>query len=299
MDRPIGINTGLILGPIMILLLSRHCYQHIEDYMTKATSTSPTQAYLSLPQVTFSSTENKTITLDDLTWPEKYRLFRAFLKFEVMTKIYDPRLKHSMDKDYYRENAQDLLKGLDSGVHETVLCVYAYVEASYGSIFAQLRRTCDSTSGSANTARIKQLLFPDNLFFSADVQFSDIYLPRDCPPLSRWLSCHGLDLLSHVLTQTRQTLQSREHLRSWLYSVSIDFFGPSQSFYGFDYEDVFAHQAFRLSQLFTQNLFPHTDISLACHLHHIDNMQDTLFGPPMLFEIYRQREWIFCDNWRL
>ncbi|CAG1985170.1 unnamed protein product [Fusarium graminearum] len=255
----------------------------IEDYMTKATSPSPTEAYRSLPNITFINTINNRVTLDDLTLAEKYRLFRAFLKVEVLAKIYDPRLKDSMDKDYYRENAQDLLEDLDSVVHETVLCVYAYVEASYGSIFAQLGSTCDAKSGSANTARIKRLLFPDNLFFSADVRFADIYLPGDCPSLSRWLSCHGLDLLSHALTQTRQTPEIREHLRSWLYSISVELFSPSQSFYGFDDEDVFTHQPFRLSQLFAHHIFAHADISLACRFNRTNSTHDIEFGPQCCF----------------
>ncbi|KAH6979137.1 hypothetical protein EDB82DRAFT_477855 [Fusarium venenatum] len=222
----------------------------IEDDMTKETSTSPTQAYMSLPRITFSSTIKMRVTLDDLTWPEKYRLFRAFFKFEVLMKIYDPRLKHSMDNTYYRENAHDLLKELDPCVHESVICVHAYVEASYGVIFAQLRKTHEAAAAIAETARF-------------------------CAPYT--------------------------HL------------------YDIERRKLFVHRPVCLSQLFA-----HTNKSFVGHLCQIDtpleddeNSDNDSVGSDIMdalsstrlpeekrqasiqFQIYRQRAWIFCDNWRL
>ncbi|OBS18914.1 hypothetical protein FPOA_10640 [Fusarium poae] len=291
----------------------------IEDYMTKATSASPTEAYLSLPRMKFTNTLNRRVTLDDLTWPEKHRLFRAFFKFEVLMKIYDPRLKQSMDENYYRENAYDLLQELDPWIHESVLCVFGYVEACYGVIFAQLKKTHEAAVGIAETARRKPCLFPDNLYFSSDAHFTDIYLPRDCFSISWWLSCHGLDLLVHVLTQMRQTPESRERLRSWIYSISFEVRAPFTRLYDIERRKLFVHRPVCLSQVFA-----HTDNSLAYHLRQIDGTLEEddasdsssassdsiyVFYPsrmpeedlqaPIQFQIYRQRAWIFCDNWRL
>ncbi|KAG8360372.1 hypothetical protein FVEN_g2113 [Fusarium venenatum] len=231
------------------------------------------------------------VTLDDLTWPEKYRLFRAFFKFEVLMKIYDPRLKHSMDNTYYRENAHDLLKELDPCVHESVICVHAYVEASYGVIFAQLRKTHEAAAAIAETARY----------------------------ISWWLSCHGLDLLVHVLISTCQTLESRERLRSWLYFVSLEVCAPYTHLYDIERRKLFVHRPVCLSQLFA-----HTNKSFVGHLCQIDtpleddeNSDNDSVGSDIMdalsstrlpeekrqasiqFQIYRQRAWIFCDNWRL
>ncbi|EKJ75442.1 hypothetical protein FPSE_04395 [Fusarium pseudograminearum CS3096] len=285
----------------------------IEDYMTKATSPSPTEAYRSLPNITFSKTLNNRVTLDDLTLSEKYRLFRAFFKFEVITKIYDPRLKASMDAKYYRENARDLLKELDPWVHEAVLCVYGYVEASYGAIFAQLGKKYGATSFVATTAMVKPLLFPDNLYFSAHAHFDDIYLPKHCPCVSWWLSCHGMDLLAHVLIQTRQTSQNPDYLLSWLYSISLEVVAPLKTFYYDNRRNLLAHRPVYLSKLFA-----HTDNLLVDHLSQIDDTQeddndsddDSVSGDfgymseeelqtPIQLQIYRQRAWVLCDNWRL
>ncbi|UZP45209.1 hypothetical protein NXS19_013021 [Fusarium pseudograminearum] len=228
-----------------------------------------------------------------------------------MTKIYDPRLEDSMDAKYYLENAQDLMKELDPWVHEAVLCVYGYVEASYGAIFAQLGKKYGATSFVATTAMVKQLLFPDNLYFSAHAHFDDIYLPRDCPCVSWWLSCHGMDLLAHVLIQTRQTSQNPDYLRSWLYSISREVVAPGNTFFYYSRRHLLAHRPVYLSKLFA-----HTDNLLVDHLSQIDDTQEDgndsdgsgvgyMFSneeelqTPIQLQIYRQRAWVLCDNWRL
>ncbi|RSL62809.1 hypothetical protein CEP53_004614 [Fusarium sp. AF-6] len=73
----------------------------IEDFMTKATAPFPPRAYRCLPRMRSMDGElyfrdrpidARHVEMDDLTGSERNRFLRAFVRYEILCKLYTPRL---------------------------------------------------------------------------------------------------------------------------------------------------------------------------------------------------------------
>ncbi|RBR15600.1 uncharacterized protein FIESC28_07241 [Fusarium coffeatum] len=186
----------------------------IEDYMGKATSSSPVEAYLKHPpEITYTNT-NKRVTLDDLAPIERYRLFRAFLKFEVLCKVYDPRVGMHMLE--WSELASPSWEHMDSSLYESIHCVYEYVGASFGGLFARLawaqERHPDCFFVRSDT---KGLLYPDNVRIDPHGYFQDLLRTWAFQNVSWWSEYQGFDLLVHLLSHMSKGSHGNPTLLHW------------------------------------------------------------------------------------
>ncbi|KAF5569485.1 hypothetical protein FPHYL_2013 [Fusarium phyllophilum] len=82
----------------------------VEDYISKATSSNPPQAYLCLPQIDDPnrglyykdhSFSPRHVTLDDLTSSECHSLIRAFIKYDMFCKIQAAKVALPTDDNEY------------------------------------------------------------------------------------------------------------------------------------------------------------------------------------------------------
>ncbi|KAM0491423.1 hypothetical protein ACHAP8_010690 [Fusarium lateritium] len=159
----------------------------IEDYMSKATSSNPVLRYLSLPSIVYTDTDtDNRVTLDDLTPTERYRLFRAFLRYEMLCKVFDPKVKDAVGADYqwiggsyhqtwygnneqspglerYWRIAHDSWETLDPWLYESLHCVWDYIQACYGAVLAHVAWADKYPAFLTEGVRKKNLLFPDNM----------------------------------------------------------------------------------------------------------------------------------------
>ncbi|KAL6918714.1 hypothetical protein FSHL1_002715 [Fusarium sambucinum] len=196
----------------------------IEDYMSKATSSNPVLRYLSLPSIVYTDTDtDNRVTLDDLTPTERYRLFRAFLRYEMLCKVFDPKVKDAVGADYqwiggsyhqtwygnneqspglerYWRIAHDSWETLDPWLYESLHCVWDYIQACYGAVLAHVAWADKYPAFLTEGLRKKNLLFPDNMYVNSYTYFGDLRLSSRCHYLTYWAPGKGTDLLFHLLT---------------------------------------------------------------------------------------------------
>ncbi|OBS26096.1 hypothetical protein FPOA_00040 [Fusarium poae] len=215
----------------------------IEDYMSKATSSTPVLAYLNLPKIVYTDTDTgNRVTLDDLTTMERHRLFRAFLKFELLCKVFDPQVADALGADqqwarsihlqsWYEDDdiqpgserywtlAHASWQTLDPLLYESLHCVRDYLQACYGAVFAHVAWADRYPAFLDGGPRKKNLLYPDNMYVSSYAYFDDLRMPQECEYLTDWTVCQGIDLLFHLLNHTGKGTQGTQNMRSWLYSI--------------------------------------------------------------------------------
>ncbi|KPM43392.1 hypothetical protein AK830_g3224 [Neonectria ditissima] len=205
------------------------------DYVAKATSTYLPRAYASLPdwahasfsrELAFPDDSRDGFGLDALTELERYRLMRAFLRYELMCKAYPmrpstvPAWRGTKDWDWSRLSAyeSDPAEFPGGGMEEPsdpemFQCVHEYLRTLYGALMARLvtpqgaRIELSQESYPAPsdpTERQRGRLFPDNLQFDpeqhmADWDASSIFGIRHTY-MDRMAGC-GFDLVLSLLTQ--------------------------------------------------------------------------------------------------
>ncbi|KAF5688358.1 hypothetical protein FDENT_4935 [Fusarium denticulatum] len=180
----------------------------LEDYISKATSSNPPQAYLCLPQIDDPnrglyhkehSFSPRHVTLDDLTSSECHYLIRTFIRYDMFCKIQAPKVALLTGNNENSAISEKAFEELTNCEREALSCVFDYVTAVYGTLFtASTRCSARHVSSTlqdtpANPAR---LLYPDNLYFDPTLAFDAMKLPSQ---LSReyvpYLSVLGFDLL--------------------------------------------------------------------------------------------------------
>ncbi|KAJ4012360.1 hypothetical protein NW752_008034 [Fusarium irregulare] len=277
----------------------------IEDYMGKATAPDPVMEYLRHPpEITYTNTK-KRVDLDDLSPLERYRLFRAFLKYEMLCKICDPRLFGLMDAGQWNKKSRLSWLHMDSRLYESVHCVNEYIKASFGGLFARLawaqkRHPTDSFEYS----KTRGLLYPDNVTVSPICYFRDLLRRTSDYELERWTNCRGLDILTHLLTHMGKGPYDNPTLLHWFCSIA-------EEYYAYDYgEHVWGDFLYREWQLLSNESEPRGGLSLLLlsRVSGDENPEDraedaasfadvsfTHFGHDEM-RLYRQRAWMFCDS---
>ncbi|KAF4977313.1 hypothetical protein FZEAL_6136 [Fusarium zealandicum] len=160
----------------------------IGDYLTKAMAVFPPREYLCLP--TLSSTQAHTTFKDqivsarfdtaNLTDAEKKRLLRAFLRYELLSKILNPQNQGIVHLDWdalYKYSGQ----WYHPSEQEALKCVEQYLASLYGAMLAQcgdswLPETPSSNILSPSCVTSTELLYPDTLYFNAEAYASDLGL---------------------------------------------------------------------------------------------------------------------------
>ncbi|QGI69916.1 hypothetical protein CEK26_002248 [Fusarium fujikuroi] len=104
----------------------------VEDYISKATSSNPPQAYLCLPQIANPnrglyykehSFSPRHVTLDELTSSERHFILWAFLKYEMCCKVQGSKAAPLMEDNEYSAIAKKAIHELTTCEHEAIHCV--------------------------------------------------------------------------------------------------------------------------------------------------------------------------------
>ncbi|QPC69417.1 hypothetical protein HYE68_000169 [Fusarium pseudograminearum] len=257
-----------------------------EDYITKATSSFPPRDYRCLPQIRrpsdnrhlmFKGAEVKPrFNLADLTSFEKTRLFKAFMRHELMCRI------GSLFDDFTNLPQRRISKAELEGV----CCIRDYYCSVYGAIFAQ----CSDTQLPSDPDEIPletELGFPDNLHFDPNTYVHKLGLHDDWwdqfPDFALWFSRSGLDRLTDFLCYDMAKEDERESLKvqvqeAWFDSIENPKLDYDTPFAAISKEAELDNKGGRDSKLYRQ-LSP--------------------YDAQLRWEIVRQRAWVFFDDTRL
>ncbi|KAF5252893.1 hypothetical protein FANTH_2217 [Fusarium anthophilum] len=109
---------------------------YIEDYITKATSIFPPRAYMCIPNPYSNAKQLQfggkpigidILRVDTLTDVERNRLFRAFLRYELVSKIRGVEVSWLVASTF---------ENLSHGEAEALRCVHHYMRDLFGGVFA-------------------------------------------------------------------------------------------------------------------------------------------------------------------
>ncbi|KAF5684880.1 hypothetical protein FCIRC_3724 [Fusarium circinatum] len=167
---------------------------YIEDYITKATSISPSRAYTCIPSP-YSDTDQlqfrgnsigidilRVETLRDL---ERHRLFRAFLRYELTSKL--RYIEDSMELLFIDRLVAPIFRDLSHGEAEGLRCVHHYMRNLYGAVFAHhansrfLDIPVETAAETSKSHPDGGLRFPYNMWFSSDAILKDAYAQEPIP----------------------------------------------------------------------------------------------------------------------
>ncbi|KAI1276065.1 hypothetical protein F5Y07DRAFT_408661 [Xylaria sp. FL0933] len=239
----------------------------IEDYLTKATATDPSREYLGLSPLSPYSQYltymghplSPRFNAANLTGPERKRLLRAFLRYELLCKM---RCSDNFaDSDiswYYELSSLWKYKGqaFQQVEAEAIACVQSYVESLHRAISMQ----CES-----------YLKLQDKAY--------EYFSERSCSELS----CFGFDLTTALLQAATAGKQARNHVQMWYHNLSErkwdEFMDYNNCILGFDplcEEDKHYAEGPGMYKM----LYP---------IGHSSSMQRFL---------YRRKAWAFLDDLR-
>ncbi|KAJ3534300.1 hypothetical protein NM208_g7598 [Fusarium decemcellulare] len=210
----------------------------IEDYVSKATDAFPPRAYLALPPVAAGgdrlfkgcSVGIKSVSFSTLRSSEKSRFIAAFLKYEMLCKVYNPAvwnvIKGTRDADLLLAK-HDKLPATEL---RALFCVREYVKAVYGGMFGHCQNAWlpgrpiisapeASTAGALLPRTKNKLLYPDTVYFDA-VDYFKVMNDTGNGRLADILPCLGLDLLAHLLTSFNADANYGQYLKPWLSTLN-------------------------------------------------------------------------------
>ncbi|KAJ3539052.1 hypothetical protein NM208_g5647 [Fusarium decemcellulare] len=286
--------------------LHRRLLTYIEDYLAKATHPFPPRAYRCLPNL--ASCQSQLIfrgrvvsggfDANDLNVFERRRIFRAFLRYELIGKINQLLWVHKIP---YLE-ALGRLEGW-SGLYqhmrghecESLGCVYDYVKSLYGAMFVQ----CNDHNGyplpdppaedgaPSSNSRYLGLLQPDNMYFCTDSSYGDLGFndededgPRDYDFFD--VAVFGFDLVTSLVASAVSGCKGRERLYKWIERASRVYPGDGRNL----------------------QVAGHSSLNPEIHKRHeVTGICEKLWSEfegstDLLHNIYRQRAWAFFDDAR-
>ncbi|EEU33785.1 uncharacterized protein NECHADRAFT_89123 [Fusarium vanettenii 77-13-4] len=188
----------------------------IEDYVSKATDPYPPRAYLALPNISGGdrlfkgkTVGIKPVSFSSLMASEKRRFVGAFLKHEMICKVYNPQVWSMLKDTHYATLLAEEEKKLLFTELKELYCVHEYMKAAYGAIFAHCQdswlpdRPAVSASEVSNPQGLLAptkygLLYPDTVYFNPAAYFEAINDTR-FDRLPNLLPYFGLDLLTKIL----------------------------------------------------------------------------------------------------
>ncbi|KAF5987289.1 hypothetical protein FCOIX_992 [Fusarium coicis] len=180
--------------------------RYIEDYITKATSIYPPRAYMCIPSPYYHVDQLQfrgqpigvdILRVDTLTDLERNRLFQAFFRYELVSKMRDRGVARLVASTF---------RMFSHGDAEALRCVYHYVRDLYGAVFAHYA-TSQLPDIPAETARETRksvpdgrLRFPNNIWFSPDAFMKPKFLQIR---ISQQLGLVGFSLMTMLLSGPR------------------------------------------------------------------------------------------------
>ncbi|KAF5649131.1 uncharacterized protein FTJAE_1127 [Fusarium tjaetaba] len=181
--------------------------RYIEDYITKATSIHPPRAYMCIPSLCYHVDQLQfrgqpigvdILSVDTLTELERYRLFQAFFRYELVSKIRDERVASLVASNF---------RMFSHGEAEALRCVYQYMRDLYGAVFAH-HDTSQLPYIPAEAAGETRKLVPDdgircpnNIWLGPPEPFTKHAFPQN--PISQQLGLAGFSLMTLLLSVPR------------------------------------------------------------------------------------------------
>ncbi|SCN93021.1 uncharacterized protein FFNC_08394 [Fusarium fujikuroi] len=278
---------------------------YIEDYITKATSIYPPRAYMCIPspcsnvdQLQFRGqpTGIDILRVDTLTALERNSLFRAFFRYELVSKI--QYVEDSTELDHIDELVAPTFRNFSHGEAEAFRCVLYYMRDLYGAVFAHYvdsRLPGIPAETPAETGKFVPhdgLRFPKNICFSSDTFLKEAFAEK---PIPKKLELFGFNLMTRLLNVPRDDrgcpirlmaempmrLKQEDRFQSLLI---YDLF---QEAYGFlPISDRHWDEWSKIGQALRDN----GSIAFAYGLHGIS------LSSGLQRKIYRQRAWAFFDH---
>ncbi|KAF4459658.1 hypothetical protein FALBO_13584 [Fusarium albosuccineum] len=310
----------------------------IEDYLAKALDSFPSRAYMVLPDLASvvptmhfkgRAVDVNPVPFGTMKGPEKCRLLRAFVRYELLCKVYHPRVWSHIDGSAYAKIVKRSNEKLTLKDYEALCCVYEYFKGLYGAVFAHCQdswfpdcpihsqskiTTVNQSLGVEHQEPVSSkdygLLYPDSVYFSAEEYSTGAIWGT----LEDILPSLGLDLLSSIVMSLGMDEKNGEYLRVWFGILSTQhdwliehdwFIEPwifRRHFVGrHRHLNINAQRIFlwRLRMISQQKSCrgghicpqsPEIDIEQRTRQFHIHNLQ---------LKIFRQRAWVFFDGSRL
>ncbi|CAG7554606.1 unnamed protein product [Fusarium equiseti] len=208
----------------LFFLLSR-LISFIVDFVFKAASPYLPRAYLGIPDSLgrgsyFKGRDlgNPRIEFSTLTASEQYRFLRAFLRYELICRIYHPAAWTMYEKQGMYVNIMSGIGvhgAMDPGMLNTV---HEYYEGLYGSVFAHcLDAWVPGQSLKDMLSFDYGLLFPDTIFLDAKEYLRDLGIYHT--EIVRMLPCFGISFLTTMIRGLNQGGDHAQHVRKLLHSL--------------------------------------------------------------------------------
>ncbi|KAL3599996.1 hypothetical protein FPOAC2_04225 [Fusarium poae] len=262
-----------------------------EDYITKATASFPPREYLCLPQIQRPSANGhlmfkgvkvaRRFDLADLTASEKKRVFKAFMRHELMSRA------NSLFPWETREiHVPKRLVG--KAESHGIICVRDYYCSLYGAMFAQCSDSQLPSSPTGTTLKT-DLKFPDTFHFDAntyahELDLHDATWREEFPDFASWFSRLGIDRLTEFLRYDMGNEDDRDALFDHLQDT---WFNGGKK-YGFGLDVPWA-------SIFNVSRSSHN----ACYDSNMFKQLSGSFEKFLQWDIARQRAWVFFDDTRL
>ncbi|KAL6918305.1 hypothetical protein FSST1_009800 [Fusarium sambucinum] len=278
-----------------------------EDYITKATASFPPQDYLCLPQMQRPSANGHLMfrgvavtprfNLADLTTLEKKRVFKAFIRHELMARAIS----------LFSCETQVPTRLISQRESDCILCVREYYRTLYGAMFAQCSfAKIPVTPG--GTSLETELQFPDTFHFDGNTYAHELDLYdanwwETFPDFAHWFALLGLDRLTEF---PRFDMGKEDDRDALCFQIQDTWFDGGTKHTGIPSWLLFEEP--RLSRHTYVIAYP-VPIKVPRHLPHDiktladdSNMYKQLSGSfdnMLQKDIARQRAWAFFDDTRL
>ncbi|KAI8689686.1 hypothetical protein LRP88_14021 [Fusarium phalaenopsidis] len=240
----------------------------IGDYVAKATARVPFRQYRHLPS--HSPTQADIFDVDQLSDSERRRFFQAFLRYELLCKIYSQTCISGL---YWPWNWKKLweVRDIRVGPHwevEALFCVHNYLESLYGAMIIR-----------CNDAKAREKRYPlPRQWHGYDAYWTPEYsvcLSRSEARAASTLAHHGLDLVSSILGVANTGIGGCRRLGSWFKAFT--------------------------TEVHTYFIDPLPNTNLGTTTHETPGLYKKLLGYSLLdffmsSELYRQRAWAFFDD---
>ncbi|KAJ4326999.1 hypothetical protein N0V84_002612 [Fusarium piperis] len=187
------------------------------DYVAKATTRRALfRQYRHLPGS--SPTQTGIFDVDRLSGSERKRFFQAFLRHEILCKIYHPK---EMVEPLLPWNWKKLwevrgIHDVSSWEMETMLCVQSYIESLYGAMIIR----CNDAK-----AREEPPIFPRQRDRYYDISWDPYYsvcLSTRETSAANTLAHYGLDLVVGILKVANTGINGCRRLGSWFKAFTVE-----------------------------------------------------------------------------
>lgn len=167
------------------------------------------------------SIDARHVELDDLTCSERNRFLRAFVRYELICKLYAPRLWKILEPSDYGDQIKQSHSNLHVWEYEMFHCVREYARSVYVAMFANFTDSWLPNDRTASGSE-KEFLYPDTYWTNPNVFFANLDLPHSCYHSASYLHLRGFDLLTHVLVYSESKQGSYKDLRKWFLTMSAE-----------------------------------------------------------------------------